>query len=88
MTENFSAEKSRLESRITALETKVDELTAICHEIRQATVATQESCTRMDNHIHFVNGAYTSLRAPLDFIRNRFNGNAPALPPSVAENEV
>lgn len=87
MAENFSTEKLCLEQRLYALEEKMDELTKICQDIRQATVANQESCARMDDHIHFVNGAYSSLRAPLDFIRNRFNGNAPALPPSIDRDQ-
>ena len=71
-----------LSNRLDRIEQQLHELTRICTEIHRDSRTTQESCARMDSHINFVNGAYTSLRAPLDFIRGRFSSGAPPMPPS------
>ena len=75
-----------INERLNTLESKLDELVEICREIRRDSTINRESCERMDSHINFVNGAYSSLRAPLDFIQRKFSSNAPALPPSTTEN--
>lgn len=80
--EGKSVNDYAIEERIARLEKKIDDLSEICEEIRLSTCETKESCQRMDSHILFVNGAYSSLRAPLDFLRNRFSNNTPALPPA------
>jgi len=48
-----------LEKKIDALDKKVNEC--------------EKSCQNMDEHIYFVKNTYTSLRAPLDFIRSKVN---------------
>lgn len=46
----------KLENKVQSLEDKIDKLISVC--------------SRMDGHINFVENTYTSLRTPLDFIKN------------------
>jgi len=86
MDPEISAAIDSINERILSLENKMDTLIEICSETRAVSESNFESCQRMDSHITFVNGAYSSLRAPLDFIQRKFSSDAPALPPSSSED--
>jgi hypothetical protein len=75
-----------IKQRLDNIESKIDEILMISRQTLSETTTNRETCARMDSHIDFVNGAYSSLRAPLDFIQRRFSSNAPALPPSSSSN--
>ena len=48
-----------------------------------------ESCEGMDNHIQFIEGVYTTLRSPLDFIANSVRpmiGNEKETLPEIKNN--
>ena len=85
MDPEISVAFNSINERLSSLENKMDTLLEICRETRAVSENNLESCQRMDSHITFVNGAYSSLRAPLDFIQRKFSSNAPALPPSSSE---
>ena len=54
-----------IQSEIENINKKLDIL-IICSE------QTQNSCSRMDEHITFINNTYKTLKGPLDFITESF----------------
>ena len=41
--------------------------------LTQEVLKLQKICSRMDNHISFINSVYSSVRTPLEYIRQKFN---------------
>lgn len=62
----MSGHDNLLVEEISKLQNQVEALTK---QVETLTVTT----SRMDNHIDFVEGVYTVLRAPLDFIRKQYD---------------
>lgn len=58
----FEQRFDNLESRMESLENKVDKLIDNSENIN-------ESCSKMKGHINFVEETYTTVRAPLDFVK-------------------
>lgn len=46
----------------------------------------EENCSKMGNHINFVEAVYETLRAPLQFISNKLS-STPAAFPSTHDND-
>lgn len=46
----------------------------------------EENCSKMGNHINFVEAVYETVRAPLQFISNKLS-SAPAALPSTHDND-
>ena len=40
----------------------------------------EKNCSKMGNHINFIETVYETVRAPLQFISNKFTGNSDVLP--------
>ena len=40
----------------------------------------EKNCSKMGNHINFVETVYETVRAPLQFISNKLTGNSDVLP--------
>lgn len=40
----------------------------------------EKNCSKMGNHINFVETVYESIRAPLQFVSNKLTGNSDVLP--------
>ena len=55
-----------------------DEVSKLREDIQQLII----TCGRMDNHISFVDGVYSTVRKPLEFIVNRlpFQSRSQSLP--------
>ena len=52
------------------------QLVMICDELklmRKELEEIKKSCKRMDEHIQFVNGTYSHLRTPLDWLTKKIN---------------
>lgn len=60
--EKFEQKFDRVDQTIKQLENKIDKLT---HKIDKLI----EICSRMDDHIDFVEHTYAVLRTPLDFVK-------------------
>lgn len=53
-------------NKLESLEKKIEQIDKKVNEC-------EKSCQNMDEHIHFVNHTYTSLRAPLEYVRTKVN---------------
>jgi archaellum component FlaC len=63
-----------------SLHSKVDSLGSELQTIKVRLNSLQGNCSRMDNHIDFVETVYESVRHPLEFIRKRISGSNTPLP--------
>ncbi|ARF11387.1 hypothetical protein Klosneuvirus_1_244 [Klosneuvirus KNV1] len=52
--------------KLESLEKKIEQIDNKINEC-------EKSCQNMDEHIYFINNTYTSLRAPLEFVRSKVN---------------
>lgn len=68
-----------MEASVARVEARLDAIEALLHAIAARLDGLHASCAHMDDHIEFVNGVYTSLRHPLNYIAAKFSG-ARALP--------
>jgi hypothetical protein len=75
----MEASVARVEARLDAMDKRLDAIEALLHAIAARLDGLHDSCAHMDDHIEFVNGVYTSLRHPLNYIAAKFSG-ARALP--------
>ena len=64
------------EQRISNLEKKMD----LILEKLEKLEAIEENCSKMGNHINFVEAVYETVRAPLQFISNKLSTTPAALP--------
>lgn len=64
--EQLTIKLDHIIDKLDYLEKKIDTLDKKINEC-------EKSCQNMDDHIYFVKNTYTSLRAPLDFIRSKVN---------------
>ena len=75
------------------LEKKIDKLTEEIISLRKEVFELKNSCSRMDNHINFVENTYSTLKYPLDFMKTKINSltgatqNLPLPDPSDFKNE-
>ena len=59
------------ESEINELKAELKEVKETLLILTQAIEKLTVTCGRMDGHINFVEGAYDSLRTPLDFVKSK-----------------
>ena len=64
------------EQRISNLERKMD---LILEKLEKLEVI-EENCSKMGDHINFVEAVYETVRAPLQFISNKLSTTPAALP--------
>ena len=62
--------------RIKNLEKKMELILEKLEKLEQI----EENCSKMGNHITFVETVYETVRAPLQFISNKLSGNYHVLP--------
>ena len=55
----------KLEKKINNIDHKLDELILLTKE-------NEKKCDKMSSHIDFINSIYEKLRAPIEFILNKF----------------
>ena len=60
-----------INQRINSLELEIKELKTMIKDLQQI-------CSRMDNHITFVEKIYETIKAPLNYIKDKFD-NLPSL---------
>ena len=60
-----------IELKLEIIEEKLDKIFHTLSKIERRLDPLEESCQGMDNHIQFVEGVYTTVRSPLDFVMNR-----------------
>lgn len=48
----------------------------------------EENCSKMGNHINFVEAVYETVRAPLQFISNKLSSVPAALPSTHTNNSI
>ena len=58
------------DKRLENIEFKINLILQKLENIESKIGIVSESCEGMDNHIQFIEGVYTTLRSPLDFIAN------------------
>ena len=51
----------------------MDEIKAELKEIRKELKHIKESCDRMNSHIDFINGTYSTVRSPFNWFLNKLN---------------
>lgn len=64
--ESFDTKLNMILDKLELLDKKMDLLDKKINDC-------EKSCQNMDNHIHFINDTYISLRTPLDFFRSKVN---------------
>lgn len=62
-----SSELTELKNKIESIERKVD---LILFKMDENII---KSCDKMENHINFVNGVYTTVKVPLNYISNKIH---------------
>lgn len=67
------------EQRISNLEKKMDLILEKLEKLEKLE-AIEENCSKMGNHINFVEAVYETVRAPLQFISNKLSTTPAALP--------
>ena len=65
----------KLQKEVTELRSQIEMLTITIEKLAETT-------GRMDSHISFVEQTYSTMRAPLDYVRERFWGTGDELPPA------
>jgi peptidoglycan hydrolase CwlO-like protein len=75
-----------MEQQIANLQTEVAELRKQVELLTAAVEKLTGTTQRMDDHIDFVEQTYTSLRSPLDYIRQRFWSGTQELPEPPNQN--
>ena len=70
---SLSERVEKLQIKIDKIERKMDLIINKIDELSSKVGSVGESCDNMDNHIHFINGVYTTVRSPLEWIVNRTN---------------
>ena len=59
-------------NKLDQLDIDVKRLTIQVHQLTQSIEELKVICSRMDNHITFVEATYDTLRTPLDYIKSYF----------------
>jgi peptidoglycan hydrolase CwlO-like protein len=62
-----------IDKRLDIIQKEIDNVNIKLDLLLKLSEQTQNSCTKMDNHINFINNTYKTLQGPLDFITETFN---------------
>lgn len=65
MSSNFIIKIGIIEKRLETIDHKLDELILLTRE-------NEKKCDKMSSHIDFINSIYEKLRAPIEFISDKF----------------
>ena len=55
------------------MEVRFDRLEKLIIDLNTSVNKQSKSCSKMDDHINFVEGAYETLRSPLDYVTSKVN---------------
>lgn len=72
MTDHLVEEIKQLKTNISELRSQVQNLSEICSRIEQSSSKNEHASEQMIRHISLVESVYSTVRSPLDFIRQRF----------------
>ena len=61
---------------------KIEDVEKRIECLEKSTKHVRKSCSKMDNHINFIDSIYMSIRRPLDYICSKFGNNTDTLPSS------
>ena len=65
MSSNFIIKIGIIEKRLETIDHKLDELILLTRE-------NEKKCDKMSSHIDFINSIYEKLKAPIEFISDKF----------------
>jgi len=65
MSSNFIIKIGIIEKKLETIDHKLDELILLTRE-------NEKKCDKMSSHIDFINSIYEKLKAPIDFISDKF----------------
>ena len=65
MSTNFIIKIGIIEKRLETIDHKLDELILLTRE-------NEKKCDKMSSHIDFINSIYEKLKAPIEFISDKF----------------
>ena len=65
MSSNFIIKIGIIEKRLETIDHKLDELILLTRE-------NEKKCEKMSSHIDFINSIYEKLKAPIEFISDKF----------------
>ena len=65
MSSNFIIKIGIIEKRLETIDHKLDELILLTRE-------NEKKCDKMTSHIDFINSIYEKLKAPIEFISDKF----------------
>ena len=65
MSSNFIIKFGIIEKRLETIDHKLDELILLTRE-------NEKKCDKMSSHIDFINSIYEKLKAPIEFISDKF----------------
>ena len=65
MSSNFIIKIGIIEKRLETIDHKLDELILLTKE-------NEKKCDKMSSHIDFINSIYEKLKAPIEFISDKF----------------
>ena len=65
MSSNFIIKIGIIEKRLETIDHKLDELILLTRE-------NEKKCDKMSSHIDFINSIYEKLRAPIEYISDKF----------------
>lgn len=66
-------ENNALEERVGKIEKRIENIDDKLSILLNLIEINNSDCKKMANHIDFVEETYTSLRTPLEFLKNKFN---------------
>tara|TARA_B100000965_G_scaffold327358_1_gene290142 strand:- start:188 stop:457 length:270 start_codon:yes stop_codon:yes gene_type:complete len=79
---------SDLQDTLDSILKKMDNLERIVRRMEERLIQMEKvipACERMDDHVTFVNGVYTTVKAPIEYICSAFSRTDTKLP-NVSEN--
>ena len=75
---------SDLEDTLDSILVKIENLERTLHRMEERLITMKNqvvpACERMDDHVTFVNGVYTTVKAPIEYVCSAFTRTSTKLP--------
>jgi archaellum component FlaC len=71
-----SSNSVKLDDRVTSnrvTSDKLDKIEKLLHDVIEMVRDQKQSCSKMDDHINFIEDTYETLRSPLDYVTTQVN---------------
>ena len=69
-----------ISEKINQIDEKLNRLTGMGHDVLHTVKRNGEACFVMNEHINFIERVYSSVRSPLDYVRNFIGRGGEELP--------